>query len=1181
MAKENLINVTAAFNAKGFNKSVDQSAAKIAKFSDNLGEFKDGLKTLQVQFAAMAAAFTALGGKALQASAEIETLRESLVSLVGGTANASKAISQLTEFAAKTPFRLEAIGKAYKQLVASGSDLSEVHGELEFLGNIAAATGYNINEIAAIYSKVQARGTVQLKQLNQLAERGIPIYEKLAEVTGLATSELGGGAVTVDQFQQAMRAFSEEGGFAEDKMRRLSQTLAGKFSTAADNVQLTMAALGDELAGAAKSVLDMVISFTTLIRENRVLVQTVATLLKVLTPIAIVLASATTALLGMAAAYQVYVGVATAAGLATVGFATAVKLMLTSILPITAAIGLVVAGTVALVHAFRNANVEARANEAASEAQGKAMGDAAASAVRLRTSVTKLTAEFKDHNTTADRKKEILEQLKTTHPSLAKSLKGTTIETVNFTDAMKDLNEELDKNIKLVGIKAQIEALEKFLVTAGEGFAGALADVYEEVGNIEQDLKINIPLDEIITASGKPDFEAFEQFKSGLSDDARAALGTDLERLLNLLNIEAGKYGETVNFVTARTESLNSQLDDFKEIKLYDPKSDTTNLNLIQRKLYDTLRSIRDEEARGVLSAEKAAEERADAYEEAYDSMRGNVRNLRREEETLQRQISENKFKDDEARQYAVDRLNSIQSLAPAMEALLADWLSMFEETESGLSKTTQTALNNRLQQYLDFFNDVAEAQRKFIQGQADDAYIRSRLGEEDPFGPQEGDAAEFRAEATSNSADADAARKLQQDAQSRIDAANLQLATLDKVADKEAYATAEAEKRTAITEKATAIQAERLALLNREINLGKSLNSQLDYNVKSAKKVVTEVEAGRGDIDDLFSAFTDTDQLRDNLSRALTVAKAEFDGLSIEEQESTQGVELKATITSLESKVAPTDQTLTDLSNAIETAITEGPDLTLLDAKLEKGFLTPAKYKADAAQAYIDDAFADMQLIAELRTLGFPEAVALADKLEMQWMDMVNQIEDPAIREEIKRLVEEMNNMETATEGVGIQWDRVASKLTSSLQQMFTALADGTASFGELMVDMIKKLLIQIAALITSYAILNILSGGAFMAGGAFGPAAGQSGLGAFLQNGLGFGAFAEGGAVLGPTLALVGEKPGSRGEAIVPFEKIGQFVDMVGGQGSTNVTVVGNLRRDQIHLSGESGKDSFRRRH
>ena len=61
------------------------------------------------------------------------------------------------------------------------------------LGDIAAASGNSISEIAAAFSKVQAKGKVELENLNQLAERGIPIFAELKKVTGDANMEFGAG----------------------------------------------------------------------------------------------------------------------------------------------------------------------------------------------------------------------------------------------------------------------------------------------------------------------------------------------------------------------------------------------------------------------------------------------------------------------------------------------------------------------------------------------------------------------------------------------------------------------------------------------------------------------------------------------------------------------------------------------------------------------------------------------------------------------------------------------------------------------------------------------------------------------------------------------------------------------------------------------------------------------------
>jgi len=111
---------------------------------------------------------------------------------------------------------------------------------MRMLGDIAAASGNSIQDIAAAFSKVQAKGKVELENLNQLAERGIPIFAELKKVTGDANMEFGAGKVSVEQYNQALANMATEGGFANGAMENLSETVSGKFSTAMDNVTLAL-----------------------------------------------------------------------------------------------------------------------------------------------------------------------------------------------------------------------------------------------------------------------------------------------------------------------------------------------------------------------------------------------------------------------------------------------------------------------------------------------------------------------------------------------------------------------------------------------------------------------------------------------------------------------------------------------------------------------------------------------------------------------------------------------------------------------------------------------------------------------------------------------------------------------------------------------------------------------------
>lgn len=198
----------------------------------------------------------AFGAAAIKSAADLETLETSFISLTGGAEEAAAMMQNLNEFTAQTPFQIDAVANAARQLIASGTEVSQVNQQLQFLGDIAATSGSSIEEIAAIFAKVNAKGKVELENLNQLAERGIPIFKALADATGLPADALGAGAVSVQQFNEVLQSFAEDGGFAEGAMQRLSKTAAGRFSTAMDNLKLTLATIGERVLPVVNSGLE-------------------------------------------------------------------------------------------------------------------------------------------------------------------------------------------------------------------------------------------------------------------------------------------------------------------------------------------------------------------------------------------------------------------------------------------------------------------------------------------------------------------------------------------------------------------------------------------------------------------------------------------------------------------------------------------------------------------------------------------------------------------------------------------------------------------------------------------------------------------------------------------------------------------------------------------------------------
>ena len=381
----------------------------------SLGRVQRNMRSMTSNFTALGTQMTkaitlpilGVGAMAIKSAADLEKMEVSFISLTGGAKQAADMMEQLNEFTAKTPFQIEAVATSARQLIASGTKISEVNEQLQFLGDIAATTGQPINEIAAIFAKVNAKGKVELENLNQLAERGIPIFKALSDATGLLPSELGAGAVSVEQFNATLKSFNEEGGMAEGAMQKLSETASGKFSTALDNLKLAGAALAEDLLPIVNKLLDKIVDlaqrFTALSDTTKQYVLVVGALAAAVGPILLVLPQIVTAL-----------------PLIAKGFTA-----------MTGPIGLAVIGITALVTTFK-AIVEAN-KEIPSTL------DKANKAVRNQsTEVRFLVGQYKDETKSLEDRKKILERL----AEIDKTHFGNlTAESTTYKDLAKNLDD--------------------------------------------------------------------------------------------------------------------------------------------------------------------------------------------------------------------------------------------------------------------------------------------------------------------------------------------------------------------------------------------------------------------------------------------------------------------------------------------------------------------------------------------------------------------------------------------------------------------------------------------------------------------------------------------------------------------------------------------------------------------
>ena len=201
--------------------------------------------------AALATIGAAGVGFGVKLAAEAETAHTSFTTMLGSATEATAILAQLKQFSASTPFQLDSLRDGAKLLLNAQVPTNQLIDRMTMLGDVAAGTGKPIIEFARIYSKVKATGKVSLETLNQLAERGVPIYSELTKVLGVSREEMlkmiSRGKVGFDDLHSAISATTSAGGIFAGGMVAQSQTLSGLWSTLKDYVGFALQEIAEQL----------------------------------------------------------------------------------------------------------------------------------------------------------------------------------------------------------------------------------------------------------------------------------------------------------------------------------------------------------------------------------------------------------------------------------------------------------------------------------------------------------------------------------------------------------------------------------------------------------------------------------------------------------------------------------------------------------------------------------------------------------------------------------------------------------------------------------------------------------------------------------------------------------------------------------------------------------------------
>lgn len=233
---------------KAINDRLAEMRSRTRGVTDAFGKEKGGgllgfLKSGAVQFLSFAAAGTAAFSalrKISDVSAQFQKFEAVLTNTLGSKSAAQEALSNLTDFAAQTPFQVDELIGSYVKLVNRG--LKPTQNELVQLGDIAASQGKGFDQLV---EAVLDAGTGEFERLKEF---GIRAKTSGDQVTLAFKDQEIQVAKTQEAITAAVLGFGDLQG-VQGSTAAISATLGGKISNLGDKITQMWKALGEGIIG--------------------------------------------------------------------------------------------------------------------------------------------------------------------------------------------------------------------------------------------------------------------------------------------------------------------------------------------------------------------------------------------------------------------------------------------------------------------------------------------------------------------------------------------------------------------------------------------------------------------------------------------------------------------------------------------------------------------------------------------------------------------------------------------------------------------------------------------------------------------------------------------------------------------------------------------------------------------
>lgn len=263
MIVRELVNLIGFKINQGQLRAAEQSVVNLKNGMQKMGLLGSALIT---------APFVGLTSWLVKSMSLFEGLNVSFETMLGSAEASKKLVTDMLEFAAKTPFEIVEIGPAVKQLLAMGSSADEVLDELKMLGDVAAGLGVPITRLGLNFGQVRSQTKLTGRELRDFAIAGVPLLEELAKMMGVSKEVImemtSKGQIKFEQVKEAFRRMSTGSGRFANLMIKKSKTLGGVWSNFKDLLTLTAMDMSKYLLPVFKKFVLVLYNLARIFREK-------------------------------------------------------------------------------------------------------------------------------------------------------------------------------------------------------------------------------------------------------------------------------------------------------------------------------------------------------------------------------------------------------------------------------------------------------------------------------------------------------------------------------------------------------------------------------------------------------------------------------------------------------------------------------------------------------------------------------------------------------------------------------------------------------------------------------------------------------------------------------------------------------------------------------------------------